>query len=87
MGSLNAPTGAWCSLTIPGCGTPLRPSMSLNAPTGAWCSLTASAGHRRTEWRVSQCTYRCVMLPDDGRVGRRLHNVWVSMHLQVRDAP
>ena len=37
--SLNAPTGAWCSLTraveaLPG------DNYRLNAPTGAWCSLT-----------------------------------------------
>ena len=41
---LNAPTGAWCSLTP---GRPPRPtgvSMGLNAPTGAWCSLTPALG-------------------------------------------
>ena len=37
--SLNAPAGAWCSLTssTPSSGAIPR---SLNAPTGAWCSLT-----------------------------------------------
>ena len=39
---LNAPTGAWCSLTD------IRESrvaciLRLNAPTGAWCSLTPTA--------------------------------------------
>ena len=39
-GCLNAPTGAWCSLTsIVSMRTPMRCSR-LNAPTGAWCSLT-----------------------------------------------
>ena len=36
----------------------------LNAPTGAWCSLTRGCrGCRRGRDR-SQCTYRCVVLPD-----------------------
>ena len=36
---LNAPTGAWCSLTRRGAPRP-APAFRLNAPTGAWCSLT-----------------------------------------------
>ena len=38
--------------------------MGLNAPTGAGCSLTRSV---RLRWRrtLSQCTYRCGVLPDD----------------------
>ena len=39
---LNAPTGAWCSLT--GCpGSASGRPFCLNAPTGAWCSLTRQA--------------------------------------------
>ena len=60
---LNAPTGAWCSLT----GTPmfiLNVASRLNAPTGAWCSLTRKE-HRMFIFDIaSQCTYRCVVLPD-----------------------
>ena len=38
-------------------------SVGLNAPTGAWCSLTP--GSDLTKGKVgSQCTYRCVVLPD-----------------------
>ena len=36
---LNAPTGAWCSLTRDKRDDRLAEN-SLNAPTGAWCSLT-----------------------------------------------
>ena len=36
----------------------------LNAPTGAWCSLTTRARGWRVRVRPSQCTYRCVVLPD-----------------------
>ena len=48
---LNAPTGAWCSLT---CITPplmLLAWVCLNAPTGAWCSLTL------TPWEVNARFY------------------------------
>ena len=38
---LNAPTGAWCSLTPGGAGCAPARRRSLNAPTGAWCSLTS----------------------------------------------
>ena len=61
--SLNAPTGAWCSLTLLGRLLHTR-GFRLNAPTGAWCSLTLirkGVG----PWLTSQCTYRCVVLPDD----------------------
>ena len=37
--SLNAPTGAWCSLT-PSADMADYLVLCLNAPTGAWCSLT-----------------------------------------------
>ena len=37
---------------------------SLNAPTGAWCSLTRKDATMLRLAFESQCTYRCVMLPD-----------------------
>ena len=37
---------------------------SLNAPTGAWCSLTDLKRHMDGLEPRSQCTYRCVVLPD-----------------------
>ena len=40
--SLNAPTGAWCSLTAQAAPSWAR-RKGLNAPTGAWCSLTMDA--------------------------------------------
>ena len=60
---LNAPTGAWCSLTreLPRSVLSL---LSLNAPTGAWCSLTLISQVPRGMSPTSQCTYRCVVLPD-----------------------
>ena len=63
MYSLNAPTGAWCSLTLPECGG--GAGQRLNAPTGAWCSLTVKGITVDGEAIESQCTYRCVVLPDD----------------------
>ena len=36
----------------------------LNAPTGAWCSLTMSIIVITAVLLLSQCTYRCVVLPD-----------------------
>ena len=60
---LNAPTGAWCSLTFveeDGSHCEWR----LNAPTGAWCSLTRWTQGRYPCGVESQCTYRCVVLPD-----------------------
>ena len=35
-----------------------------NAPTGAWCSLTPLPSAPRMGHSQSQCTYRCVVLPD-----------------------
>ena len=62
---LNAPTGAWCSLTRSPSLT-LAARWRLNAPTGAWCSLTPFLpSSSRCTW--SQCTYRCVVLPDSRR--------------------
>ena len=85
--SLNAPTGVWCSLTRARGGTTGVRSIRLNAPTGAWCSLTMGALHSVLRVAPSQCTYRCVVLPD--RTGKNvLANLTiVSMHLQVRGAP
>ena len=84
----------------------------LNAPTGAWCSLTpdhddidAKADRSQCTYRcvvlpdtelgdrihaiggLSQCTYRCVVLPDDDEASTMTLNLDVSMHLQVRGAP
>ena len=58
----------------------------LNAPTGAWCSLTGTIDVYYGG-ALSQCTYRCVVLPDEIE-----EITWdsfdeVSMHLQVRGAP
>ena len=39
-------------------------SSSLNAPTGAWCSLTSVLRKPKKISLRSQCTYRCVVLPD-----------------------
>ena len=41
-----------------------RIDMSLNAPTGAWCSLTRLNALLTSIGAESQCTYRCVVLPD-----------------------
>ena len=40
---LNAPTGAWCSLTLEFAAI-VAVTIGLNAPTGAWCSLTPALG-------------------------------------------
>jgi len=83
---LNAPTGAWCSLT-----KRKEPSWltrrSLNAPTGAWCSLTLCSGRLLPCFSLSQCTYRCVVLPDEEEDMCMCLTCEVSMHLQVRGAP
>ena len=59
---------------------------SLNAPTGAWYSLPHKGEYPEREIGLSQCTYRCVVLPDS-RLPTRLLKRLVSMHLQVRGAP
>ena len=60
---LNAPTGAWCSLTsLVAIGVVV--AFGLNAPTGAWCSLTIACALIVVADDSSQCTYRCVVLPD-----------------------
>ena len=89
----------------------LNVASRLNAPTGAWCSLTRKE-HRmfifdiasqctyrcvvlpdkrcvldRELYHGSQCTYRCVVLPDPPRPGSKPLGTSVSMHLQVRGAP
>ena len=60
---LNAPTGAWCSLTY-GLSNEDSYPLCLNAPTGAWCSLTCQLAKLEPVDGESQCTYRCVVLPD-----------------------
>ena len=59
----------------------------LNAPTGAWCSLTPDHDDIDAKADRSQCTYRCVVLPDDGSLCHLQRDGEVSMHLQVRGAP
>ena len=86
MFSLNAPTGAWCSLTLLSSESRASPS-SLNAPTGAWCSLTMPGISFWQAVVLSQCTYRCVVLPDWVEEVVETTSVIVSMHLQVRGAP
>ena len=61
---LNAPTGAWCSLTVVVAIVIITVAFGLNAPTGAWCSLTFRKERRMLQKIASQCTYRCVVLPD-----------------------
>ena len=64
-----------------------RDRKGLNAPTGAWCSLTTNRKEPNNEPEQSQCTYRCVVLPDP--TFAFVEGDWglVSMHLQVRGAP
>ena len=87
LSGLNAPTGAWCSLTASS-NKSAWVNNSLNAPTGAWCSLTVKL---ETDDRIvelmSQCTYRCVVLPDRSPSLTLAARWLVSMHLQVRGAP
>ena len=83
---LNAPTGAWCSLTEDDAYEEDEEEC-LNAPTGAWCSLTYDHGGSCCHGQRSQCTYRCVVLPDATRLTAIPVRCTVSMHLQVRDAP
>ena len=49
---LNAPTGAWCSLTLLRSSFP-GGSSRLNAPTGVWCSLTIKDDAREQRRLVS----------------------------------
>ena len=60
--------------------------LCLNAPTGAWCSLTIKTLEKEIS-AMSQCTYRCVVLPDDDASIMSGPISSVSMHLQVRGAP
>ena len=48
---------------VPSSAGTVSPSR-LNAPTGAWCSLTEKFYAENEEVNTSQCTYRCVVLPD-----------------------
>ena len=83
---LNAPTGAWCSLTY-GLSNEDSYPLCLNAPTGAWCSLTCQLAKLEPVDGESQCTYRCVVLPDFTAAPWIGSKRDVSMHLQVRGAP
>ena len=55
-----------------------NPFHRLNAPTGAWCSLTARANRASARAQVSQCTYRCVVLPDETEVLETILHGFVS---------
>ena len=83
---LNAPTGAWCSLTFSQEVGQIA-LICLNAPTGAWCSLTIRGHSPTCATASSQCTYRCVVLPDMFFLRLKMSAMTVSMHLQVRGAP
>ena len=48
----------------------------LNAPTGAWCSLTMMAVYTSRDLKKSQCTYRCVVLPDCILSAYGMFNLW-----------
>ena len=48
--------------------------VGLNAPTGAWCSLTCTEALLKGFALLSQCTYRCVVLPDYSC--GCLHHIW-----------
>ena len=90
----------------------VRAKPGLNAPTGAWCSLTSALQTQEAWGALSQCTYRCVVLPDNEVDDNNFDTIiksqctyrcvvlpdrsltitstgsWrVSMHLQVRGAP
>ena len=47
----------------------------------------AMTGSKEITFCLSQCTYRCVVLPDTRILGIEMSYVRVSMHLQVRGAP
>ena len=69
-------------------GVVARIRFGLNAPAGAWCSLTAVIVFVLLMRYLSQCTYRCVVLPDPTPKGTPMIDfIMVSMHLQVRGAP
>ena len=85
---LNAPTRCVVLPDLIQKGNYHERQQRLNAPTGAWCSLTWPPTSSSRSETSSQCTYRCVVLPDCyGPV--HLYRVCpgVSMHLQVRGAP
>ena len=85
--SLNAPTGAWCSLTS---GRKSWESTSLPSQCTYRCVVlpdSRSSGLESSSEGGSQCTYRCVVLPDASQAGTGFFSDAVSMHLQVRGAP
>ena len=83
---LNAPTGAWCSLTHR--GEHLYVLVELSQCTYRCVVLPDTRSE--VVWEAvfqSQCTYRCVVLPDLSLPSRSVWPCAVSMHLQVRGAP
>ena len=83
---LNAPTGAWCSLTI-------IVVVAIVVPWTSQCTyrcvvlpdIISASLIAIVVW--SQCTYRCVVLPDGAPWWVLAGAAMVSMHLQVRGAP
>ena len=69
-----------------GAGGPDQHYVSMHL-TGAWCSLTIAGMILVSMFVVSQCTYRCVVLPDTRSSSHETWGFAVSMHLQVRGAP
>ena len=86
---LNAPTGAWYSLTYGSEGSRFNSAESQSQctyrcvvlPDFFMLNIMAKYAMR------SQCTYRCVVLPDKREITGLRKDVVVSMHLQVRGAP
>ena len=84
--SLNAPAGAWCSLTYR--RRHPRASQEVSQCTCRCVVLPDCCLHHFCSRRpLSQCTCRCVVLPDHHRHCHRRGVTLVSMHLQVRGAP
>ena len=65
---------------------PARTPPGASSPPSSTAS-SMSFAPTRPDGEKSQCTYRCVVLPDESPRGRRLFAAHVSMHLQVRGAP
>ena len=85
---LNAPTRCVVLPDLIQKGNYHERQQRLNAPTGAWCSLTVMVQCIFIVCAlVSQCTYRCVVLPDVAVEPAVPPGAPVSMHLQVRGAP
>ena len=65
---------------------PARTPPGASSPPSSTAS-SMSFAPTRPDGEKSQCTYRCVVLPDCRGVGTSVVHAGVSMHLQVRGAP